>query len=88
MSKIKIIKSINEEINDLFKYDAYGVVDMMLSKGITKLDVMSVDKIVTYATATHSKRDILISRKRFVEAAHAEIKSRGLDPDHILKGLM
>jgi hypothetical protein len=85
--KQKQLSLIIEEIGTLATYNSFGVINMMLSKGIKRIDEMSPEKIVTYARSVFAIRDNVPLWESFVKAADISLTKRGLDSKKILKGL-
>jgi hypothetical protein len=88
MSSKQKLNIIIEELGALLKFEAYGVIDMMLGKSTKAISEMSEEKILAYARTTFAAKDKLPTWKKFVAAADREFKTRGLDSPSLLKGLV
>lgn len=88
MSTKRELVNIIDELETLFQYNAFGLVNDLLSKATKKITVMDPDKMLTYARTTFRFNSELPAWNNFVDSIQAELVRRNLNVDELLQGLI
>lgn len=87
-TNLETLTEIATEIDTLFTYGAFGIVNMMLSKAKSKIKEMPTDKLLAYARYASVAKDKLPIWESFITKLGVELIARNLDSERLLRGLI